>query len=489
MRLVMFFAVFQTVFFLLFAISFPEDSLPVSKKMIVSYSVLTAVTLLITMSPLLFSGVTIDPIKNTRSPQVAPGMLLFLITAVGSVVTGFVILIKKYIRYVHRPAVRSQIRLLFTGVLIMFFLMIVFNLVLPVFFKVSNFVYLGTYYVLPFVGFTTYAIIAKKLFDLKLILTELAVILVMIALAVQTLLSPTTEKVLLNAILFGLVTYGGYLLLKSVKEEIRRREQIQKLAKDLEAANEHLKEVDKLKDDFLSMASHELNTPIAAIKGYLSMILVEGLGGKIPSKARTYLESVYTSSERLANMVKDLLNVSRIESNRIHIIWEQKPLEDVINQAVTEVMSKAREAHHTLEFEATKRKMPLTWFDITRITEVLINILGNSIKYTPEGGKITVKAVNDDEKIVVSVKDNGKGIPKDRQKFVFEKFTQVDVLKDEVKGTGLGMYIAKRFIELHKGKIWFHSDGEGEGTTFFFSLPILKSKPFDPHKGEDAVLH
>lgn len=488
MRLVMSFAVLQAVFFLLFSISFPENKLKVSKKILIGYIILTVITLIITVSPLLFSGVTIDPVKNTRSPQVAPGMLFFLVTAVGSVVSGFIVLIKKYLKFTDR-VVKGQIRFLFIGVSMMFFLMIVFNFLLPVVFKVSNFVYLGTYFVLPFVGFTTYAIITKKLFDLKLILTETAVLMVITALGAQALLSRTTDKIVLNGFIFSIVAYGGYLLIKSVKEEIRRREEIQRLANDLEVANEHLKEVDKLKDDFLSMASHELNTPIAAIKGYLSMILVEGLGGKIPAKARTYLESVYTSSERLANMVKDLLNVSRIESGRIHIIWEQKPIEDVINQAVIEVMPKVKEAHHTLTFEPPKHKMPLTWFDTTRITEILINMLGNSIKYTPDGGKIVIRTISDDEKIVVSVEDNGKGIPKTRENAVFEKFSQVDVLKDEVKGTGLGMYIAKKFIGLHKGKIWFHSDGEGKGATFFFSLPILKTKPFDPHEGEDAVLH
>jgi signal transduction histidine kinase len=237
------------------------------------------------------------------------------------------------------------------------------------------------------------------------------------------------------------------------------------------------------------MASHELNTPIAAIQGYLSMILVEGLGGKIPDKARSFLNSVFESAKRLGNMVKDLLNVSRIESGRIHIIWEQKPVEDVINQAITEVMSKAREAKHSLTFEKPKHKMPSTWFDVTRITEILINIIGNAIKYTDPGGKIVARVMNDDQKIVVSVQDNGRGIPKDKQNGVFEKFTQVDVLKDQVKGTGLGMYISKKFVELQKGKIWFTSDGEGKGTTFFFSMPILKEKPHDPHEGEDAVLH
>lgn len=349
----------------------------------------------------------------------------------------------------------------------------------------------GPYATLVMIAFIAYAIIKDKLFDLKLIATEALVLLMLLGLLIDAILSNTAIEVGLKSLLLLVVAIVGYQLIKSVKHEISQRQKIEKLAKDLEGANVHLKELDKVKDDFLSMASHELNTPIAAIEGYLSMILVEHLAGEIPPKAKQYLESVFQSSQRLAHLVKDLLNVSRIESGRIHIIYDKKPICDVIDQAVMEIAPKVKEKNHTLIFNKPKRKVPETFFDVTRITEVLINMLGNSCKYTEAGGKIEVNVMNDNQKIVISVKDNGKGIPKDaaHRARVFEKFSQVDVLKDEVKGTGLGMYISKRFIDLHKGKMWFESDGEGKGTTFFFSLPILKEKPYDPHAGEGEVLH
>jgi signal transduction histidine kinase len=334
-----------------------------------------------------------------------------------------------------------------------------------------------------------YAIIKHNLMNIKLIVTEAALYLINGILLTEIFLSTGTFEFVYRIILLSITVYISYIAITSAQNEIRQKEKNAQLASRLEEANKNLKELDKTKDDFLSMASHELNTPIAAIEGYLSMILVEGLGGKIPDKARKYLDSVFQSSQRLAHLVKDLLNVSRIESDRIHIIYEECQITDLINQAVMEIGSKVQEKHHTLTFKQAKAKMPTTWLDKTRITEVLINIIGNSVKYTPANGIIDIKVVHDDDKLVISVADNGKGIPNDRNAAVFEKFTQVDVLKDEVKGTGLGMYISKRFIELHKGKIWFHSDGADKGTTFFFSLPIYAKKPYDPFAGEGSVLH
>lgn len=407
-----------------------------------------------------------------------------------AITTAIIIVYRLVLKYrIAKIDERAKIRSFFYGILLVVLFNIVFNVVYPTIFKRDDLYWLGDQSIIFLLGFTAYAIYKQKMFDIKMIATEAIVMILSIALFVEIFISSNVTEMILKGMIWLIASYGGLVLIKSVRKEIEQREKLAKLSDELEKANAHLKEIDKLKDDFLSMASHELNTPIAAIEGYLSMILQEGIGGKIPAKTREYLQSVFLSSQRLAHLVKDLLNVSRIESGRIHIIYEQKQIEDVIDQAIMEVMSKAREANHNLTFVKPKKKMPMTWIDVTRITEILINIMGNAIKYTPNSGKITVKCVNDDEKIVVSVEDNGKGIPKERAKAVFEKFTQVDVMKDEVKGTGLGMYIAKKFIELMHGKIWFKSDGAGKGSTFYFSLPIVKNKPFDPHEGEDAVLH
>jgi signal transduction histidine kinase len=469
-----------------FVANYPEDQAK-WRKIDIVYMAAGILLAIITS----FSPFVVKEIRLSGSDRIWDMGLMMYPYYAYAISTTFIVVARLLRRYVGSSDIdKIKIRYFFSGLLILGLSNIVFNVLVPLFFSNDGLYWLGDFSLIFLLAFTGYAIVKYRAFNIKLIATETIVIVLSILLLVEsfTFNNNSTEFVL-KLLVWIIATYAGLQLVKSVRKEIEQKEKLAALSKELEKANLHLKEIDKLKDDFLSMASHELNTPIAAIEGYLSMILQEGIGGKIPAKTREYLESVFLSSQRLAHLVKDLLNVSRIESGRIHIIYEQKQVEDIIDQAIMEVMSKAREAKHTLTFVKPKKKMPMTWIDVTRITEILINIMGNSIKYTPNGGKITVKCVNDDEKIVVSVEDNGKGIPKERAKAVFEKFTQVDVMKDEVKGTGLGMYIAKKFIELMHGKIWFKSDGAGKGSTFYFSLPILKNKPFDPHEGEDAVLH
>jgi len=466
---------------------FPKEIFIIPRA--IKYVVVTIVSASVLVT--IFTNKVIDyAFMENYGSNFKEGPLFVPIVAIfGSILAVFsiIMLVVKYRKFSGRE--KEQIKFVLYGITAFLILNVIFNLLIPMMTNSFEFARFGTYSTIIFVAYIAYSIVKYQLFDLKVILTESAVIIINVISALQIITSSSISEGVLRALFFLVILGGSVLLIRSVKNEIKQRQELAIVAQTLKETNEKLKEVDKLKDDFLSMASHELNTPIAAIEGYLSMILVEKLAGELPPKAKTYLDSVYQSSIRLAHLVKDLLNVSRIESGRVHIIWDQKPLEDVINQAVMEVASKTREAKHILTFEKPKTKLPSTWFDVTRITEILINILGNAIKYTDTGGKITVKAVTDDNKIVVSVEDNGRGIPVDRQDAVFGKFMQVNTVKDQIKGTGLGMYISKKFIELMGGKIWFKSEGEGKGTTFYFSVPIVSKKPFDPHEGEGEVLH
>ncbi|MCR4277517.1 MAG: ATP-binding protein [Candidatus Berkelbacteria bacterium] len=242
----------------------------------------------------------------------------------------------------------------------------------------------------------------------------------------------------------------------------------------LKEANAYLADLDKLKDEFISMASHELNTPLAAIEGYLSMVLDEGLG-KVDPKAKEYLNRAYDSSKRLAELILDLLNVSRIEQGRLKMKFTKTNFASLVDSVIKELQLKADTKKLYLKLETSKTELPETYCDPDRIREVFVNLIGNSIKFTDKGG-ITIKLSKPDDHIRAEVVDTGRGIAAEDQPKLFQKFSQVKREIDEHQGTGLGLYISKNFVELHKGRIGVTSE-QGKGATFFFEIPIMKSAP------------
>lgn len=263
---------------------------------------------------------------------------------------------------------------------------------------------------------------------------------------------------------------------KSIADEMSLAIQRAQAFQKLKEANEYLQQLDKMKDEFISMASHELNTPLAAIEGYLSMILDEGMG-KVDDKSREYLNRAYDSSKRLAALILDLLNVSRIEQGRLKMKFAQVNLVDIAEAVIKELQVKSDAKKIYLKVEADKTKVPLTWCDPDRIRQVMTNLAGNAIKFTETGG-VTIKVSGDDKLVHVAVVDTGRGIAKEDQKLLFNKFSQVKREVDEHQGTGLGLYISKNYIELHQGKIWVESEA-GKGATFKFDLPVLAKPPLE----------
>ncbi len=249
------------------------------------------------------------------------------------------------------------------------------------------------------------------------------------------------------------------------------------LYKDIQEANEKLKQLDKLKDEFVSLASHELRTPMTVIKSYIWMLL-EGKVGDLSEKQKSYLERTYTSTDRLINMVNDMLNISRIESGRLTIEPKALSMSSLIQEVVGEMQTRASEQQLALVFASPQGEMPDVFADPDKIKQVLINLIGNSLKFTPQGGNITLICEQKDGYIVTHVKDTGKGIKSEDMDKLFKKFNMLGgnyLTKQAGQGTGLGLYLSKSLIELHKGRIWVSSAGEGKGTTFSFSLPIMQA--------------
>lgn len=446
------------------------------------------VVAIVNITPISYISVTIDNLGRII-PKTGPGLALNSFQILPLFTLAIVTMIRNA-RKAENESDARKIRYELWLLIFCFGLQIITSFVIVLIFNYTDLVPVGSFLILIFTIWTTISIFRFKYFNIKILGTIVFAAILAILMFAEIFTADGWQMILFRVVVFLSVGIIGWQFIKSVQHEIKQKEELALLAGKLREANEHLKDLDKMKDDFLSMASHELNTPLAAIEGYLSMILDEGMGGAedLKPQTRDYLNRIYSASERLAEIVKDLLNVSRIESGRIHLVYAEASIEDIIKQTVAEIDPKLKEKKHTICVELPKEPLPKSWMDVTRITEVSLNLLANAVKYTDDGGHLEIGAREKDKHLLVWVKDNGRGIPADKADRVFQKFTQVDVLKDEVKGTGLGMYISRKFVELHNGKIWFESDGDGKGTTFYFSLPVIKDRPFDPYEGEGAVL-
>jgi signal transduction histidine kinase len=230
------------------------------------------------------------------------------------------------------------------------------------------------------------------------------------------------------------------------------------------------KNLDKLKTEFISIAAHQLRTPLSAIKWVIKMV-VDGDAGKLNKEQQDLLDRGYKSNERVIGLVNDLLNVSRIEEGRFGYNFSKSDFDEVLNIVVADLEKNIAKNHIKLMLDKPK-KLPKIYMDKERMALVMQNFLENAVKYTPEYGKIEIKIELKDNLMEVKVKDNGVGIPEKDQAKLFTKFFRAsNVMRMQTKGTGLGLFIAKNIIEKHNGKIWIESE-EGKGTTACFALPL-----------------
>ncbi|MDZ7798291.1 MAG: ATP-binding protein [Patescibacteria group bacterium] len=256
-----------------------------------------------------------------------------------------------------------------------------------------------------------------------------------------------------------------------VSRNLRLFEQIQKTNKELEEANERLKQLDEAKTEFVSIASHQLRTPMTSIKGYLSM-LTAGDFGKLKPEHNKLLKQLLDESERMIRLINQFLNVSKIEAGKFELSKNKIKLEEMVAKLVDELKKPAEEKGLKLIYKKPKKKMPQVMADSDKISEIILNLIDNAIKYT-EKGKIVVNLEKEKDNIKFSVKDTGVGIAPKEAKNLFGKFSRgPGIAKIQPDGSGLGLFISKNVVEGHHGKIWVESEGKGKGSQFCFLLPI-----------------
>lgn len=317
-----------------------------------------------------------------------------------------------------------------------------------------------------------FAILRYHLFEIKIILTELLVAIMGILLLILPLMMPTSGLKLLTTILFLLFCVFGYLLISYTHQEIKKKEELQR------AYNE-LKELDESKTMFLSIASHQLRTPLSAMKGYLSMVLSGDYGTKIEGQVKEFLEKVYQSNERLINLVNDLLDITRLQMGRMKLYFQPTQIEEIVQSVVDELNVQAKKKNLSLVFKKPSQPLPKVNVDPQKIRQVVLNLIDNAIKYTKEG-EITVKLQYHSsspnlggKSCLIAVKDTGIGMTPKEIDNLFQLFERSEsAVRTHAVGVGIGLYAAREIVKAHKGKIWAESKGRNQGSTFYVELPI-----------------
>lgn len=258
-------------------------------------------------------------------------------------------------------------------------------------------------------------------------------------------------------------------------EEIRElneslQTKVNTATKELRTSNQQLQKLDEAKNDFMSIASHQLRTPLTSIKGYLDMML-QGDLGKVTPTQRSVLSEAYVSSERMVSLINDFLSASRLQTGKFIIELSDGDLKDVVKDQVNILKVVAKQHNMTLELTIDKN-VPNVKIDIDKIRQVIQNFIDNAIYYSMPNSKIKISLDFEGKQVVFRVKDTGIGVPADEQPQLFSRFFRAgNARRRRPDGTGIGLYLAKKVVSLHQGEIIFHSQ-ENKGSTFGFRLPV-----------------
>ncbi len=358
---------------------------------------------------------------------------------------------------------------------------VLFNLILPSpLFLNWNYIWLGpTFTTAIIVPFVAYSIARHGLFSIKGMVTQILLGYTMAFAAIDLLLARSWSDFVLRALLaIGIIGFGT-LLIRRMSEDERRKRELEDMTQRLAVANKELRELDKVKSEFINIASHQLRTPVSVIKGYLAL-LEEGAYGKLPVKVKEKVRQMFEMNERLVHLINNFLNMSRIEKKRIEFLITPADIGRTVAQVVEEMRFEVQTKDIGIEFVSRSTPLPFVKADIEKVHEVMINLVDNAVKYSEPKSRIVVSAEPDaaGDFVVVRVADGGIGLTKEERDRLFTKYYRAES-KDmpHQQGSGLGLYICRTFIEGMGGRIWVDVSEKGKGTTFAFALPVDKDDP------------
>ncbi len=325
-----------------------------------------------------------------------------------------------------------------------------------------------------FIAVMAYLIVQYGAMDIKLARAQALVWSLILLIGAQFFFIRNPTNQVLNSIAFVLVCFIGYGVVKSVRREEQQNDRLIHFSKELTRANAELKRLDSAKSEFISIASHQLRTPLTAIKGYISLIL-EGAYGQNADKTDDALNKIFLANERLIQLVEDMLNLTRIESGRLDYHLEDNvQVEDILSELKDMFILRTQDKNLDFVIDTGDTQLPPIKADKSKLREVISNLIDNAIKYTKEGF-IHVSAQKDGSIVRVTIADSGMGISEESLKTLFAKFSRgTDSTKVYTDGSGLGLYVGKNLIESQGGHIYAESDGVNKGSRFIVEMPIAK---------------
>lgn len=357
----------------------------------------------------------------------------------------------------------------------------------PQFFNIYPF---GNYLVILYVCFIGYSIVKHGLFNIKVIATQLLTFAIWIAMTTQILLAETVQaRITQGAILLFMIGFG-ILLIRSVQKEVRDREDKEKLAEQLAVANVRLRALDQAKSDFITIASHQLRAPLTAIKGYSSLLL-EGSYGSFPDKLKDPLNKVFASASHMVVLIDDFLNLSRIERGKMEFTFDKADFKQIIKDLFDElvIINSKSKKKLALSLEIEPGEKFDLMMDGLKVRQVASNMLDNSVKYTDKGEvKVSLYKNKEKNSVIFKIKDTGVGMTQETQAHIFQKFVRASGAANlHAEGTGLGLYVAKKIMDVHQGRVWGESEGMGKGSTFYMELPLNFTPPAKIEIQDDAL--
>jgi len=420
---------------------------------------------------------------------------LYILYMASYFIISYIVLFRKILLFSGTK--KGQINFIFYGSLISSILALTSALILPLF-KIYDLYFLSPAFTLVLSVCITYAIFRHHLFNIKVIATEIFGALIVIIFLINALLSQSRAESFLNFGLFVVIIIFSILLIRGVLNEVRSREKIVKMAQNLKKANLELQKLDKAKSEFISIASHQLRTPVSVIKGVASMMIEGDLEKFSEEKKNKFIKSLWEKSCKLENIIDDILNATEMTNSKYRIRGEKAELIDIkelIKKIIKDFHPVIEKRGMSLSLKNVSNDLPKIYGQTQYLQEAFGNLIDNAIKYTPsigtdyeargkrdKKGIISISITKEENNVIISVEDNGIGIPQKESFNLFKKFTRGSNARDMyTDGSGLGLFVVKEIIEGHYGKVWFESE-LNKGTTFFVSLPINSLKEINVKK-------